>query len=86
MVKLMAHLKVKEYNTWKNVFDSMRSVWANFGSKEEKVFKAEGTTNEVVVMLGWDTLDRAKKFRDSQEIKDAMQRSGVEKAEFFFGE
>lgn len=84
MAKIMGHLKVKEYNQWKNTFDSMRPVRKDFGSTGEKIFRADGNTNEVLVMLDWDNEEKAKKFTKSQEIKDAMQRAGVVDSNFFF--
>lgn len=80
----MGHLKVKEYNQWKDTFNSMRPVRKDFGSTGEKIFRADGDNTEVVVILDWDNVDKAKKFSESREIKDAMQRAGVVDSNFFF--
>lgn len=84
MVKLVGHLNVQEYNSWKGVFDSMKSVRKEFGSTGDQIFKAEGNDNEVMVLIEWDNKENAEKFRNSQQIKDALQRGGVKNIEFYY--
>jgi len=84
MVKLVGHMNLKDYNQWRTVFDSMKPVRKNYGSTGEKIFRTEGNNNEVLVMLEWSEVEQAKKFSQSQDLKDAMQRAGVIDSEFFF--
>ena len=86
MAKIIAHLSLKDYKQWRNVFESMRPVRKNLGAIGDKIFKAEGNDKEVFVSIEWDTMEEAKKFRESQEIKDAMERAGILESTFFFSD
>ena len=84
MAKMFGKLRLTDYDQWKPIFESMRSTRQKFGSTGEKLFRAEDNRNEVLVVVDWETVDQAKKFGESQELKDAMKRGGVVDLEMHF--
>lgn len=48
-------------------------VIASFGM----IFHVSGEPNHICVLQEYDTLDNAKKFAESEDLKKAMQEAGV---------
>jgi heme-degrading monooxygenase HmoA len=61
----------------------MRTVRKDFGSKGDQIFKNEGDDTDVCVYIEWDTMENANKFRESKEIREAMQKGGVVDIAFY---
>lgn len=77
--------KIADYNQWKSVFDSMQTVRNEYGSTGAKVYRADNEPNEILVISDWRNVDQAKKFSQSQELKDARQKAGAKgDSQFFF--
>jgi heme-degrading monooxygenase HmoA len=77
MATLLVKHTVEDFMKWKKAFDEHSGMRKVSGSKGGKVFQAEGNPNEVTVVLHWDTLENAKKFASSPDLKTAMQSAGV---------
>jgi len=45
--------------------------------KSSKIFRVEGKPDEVAFLIEWANLDNARKFIESKELRETMQRSGV---------
>jgi len=67
------------------VFDERRAIRKAAGSNTGRVFRNADNANELVILLEWDDLERARKFAQSDDLKKAMERAGVsEKPEVYF--
>lgn len=77
MAHFLVHHKVEDYKTWKTVFDSHSSFRSEAGSLGGKVFCNSDDSNEVFVLLEWNSLENAQKFAQSDGIKEAMKKAGV---------
>lgn len=77
MAHVLAHLKVKDFASWKAVFEGNSEMRATAGSKGGTVFQNPDDTNEVIILLEWDDLDRARSFAGSAQLKEAMEQAGV---------
>ena len=73
----LVRLTVEDYAKWKPVFDEVGSLRQSSGSKGGYVFRDADNADEVVILLEWDALDRARQFYQSDELRQAMQRAGV---------
>ena len=83
-VVLIRH-RVADYNAWRPVFDEDEPVRRANGSWQGRIFRSADDGNEVVVLLEWDDLDRARLFADSDDLREAMDRAGVtDRAEIWF--
>jgi hypothetical protein len=69
--------KVKDYATWRSVFDSRESERAAAGLANTRVFRSAGDMNEVVVVMDSKDSKMAKDFAASPDLKEAMMKSGV---------
>ncbi len=85
MAYLMFRGKVKDYEKWKPVFDKMASIRKEYGSKGGHLFRMADNPNEPVILLEWESIEKARKYTQSEDIKRAMERGGViGKPEFYF--
>jgi hypothetical protein len=69
--------KVYDYNRWKPVHDRSASIKRNYGWKKCAVFAVAGDRNTVMVMEQFASLDKARAFAESNDLRDEMAASGV---------
>jgi heme-degrading monooxygenase HmoA len=85
MPHILVRHKVRDFASWKKVFDEHGATRKASGSKGGFVFRNGSDKNEVFVLLEWSDLDKAKRFVESQDLKAAMDRAGVlEKPDVWF--
>jgi hypothetical protein len=77
MPYLLIRHKVEDYAKWKPVFDDHGSTREAAGSKGGYVFRNANDGNEIVILLEIDDIDRCRQLVESEDLKEAMQRSGV---------
>ena len=77
MPHLLVRSKVEDYAKWKPVFDGLGATRKAYGSKGGHVFCSADNPNEVVVLMEWDSLEKARHFAQSDDLRKAMQQSGV---------
>jgi hypothetical protein len=72
--------KVENYDHWKAVFDSVATTKRNYGWKQSNVLSIDGDKNNVMVMEEFGSIEKAKAFAASSELKTAMSKAGVASA------
>ena len=77
MAHILVRHKVADFDKWKSVFDEHSTMRKDNGSKGGVVFRSSDDPNEVVVLLEWENLEKARQFVQSEDLKQAMQRAGV---------
>jgi heme-degrading monooxygenase HmoA len=77
MANILVHIKVEDYNKWKPVFDGHASFRSEMGSKSGKVLHISDNPNDIFILFEWDSIENAKKFSQSDNLKEAMKNSGV---------
>lgn len=77
MAYMLIRHAVKNYAKWRPVFDEHGTVRKTSGSKGGHLLRNADNPNEVVLLLEWDDLKRARKFAESEELRKAMERAGV---------
>lgn len=80
MASLLVQQKVKDFETWKKMYDSVADLRASKGAKSDMVFQNASDPNHVTILIEWDSLDHAKAYGQSPELKEAMMKAGVEGA------
>jgi len=78
MVTMIVQHHVKDFATWKSVFDSMSDLRISNGEISHKVYRDTMDPNKLTVINTWDTLEKSQKFAQSDELKAAMGKAGVE--------
>jgi heme-degrading monooxygenase HmoA len=59
------------------VYDEHGATRKAAGCKGTQVFRSSENPNEVLVLLEWNDLEPARKFAQSQDLREVMQRAGV---------
>ena len=81
---LLIRHKVQDYSVWKAVFDEQADVRRANGSQGGRLFRST-ESSEVLMLLEWDDLERARLFADSDDLREAMARAGVtDRADIWF--
>ena len=69
--------KVEDYERWKPVFEEHGSTRRESGSKGVRLFRNADAPNETVILLEWDDLEKARRFAQSENLRETMERAGV---------
>ena len=77
MSQLLIKHKVKDYPSWKKVFDGFIETRRASGEKSYKIMHPENDGNDLLAIFEWDNLENAKKFVGSSELKQTMSNAGV---------
>ncbi len=80
MVHVLVRHKVADFNRWKQAFDSHLASRKHAGETAFRVFHSVDDPREVVLFLDWDSIEGARKFMKSDDLRKAMQQAGVEGA------
>jgi heme-degrading monooxygenase HmoA len=77
MPAVLIRHRVADYAAWKPLFDDDGPARRANGSRGGSIYRSADDPNEVLVLLEWDDLDRARLFADSDDLREAMDRAGV---------
>ena len=77
MPALLIRHRVADFPAWKAVFDEHEPTRRANGSQGERLFRDAADPHEVLLLLAWDDLERARLFADSDDLQEAMTRAGV---------
>jgi quinol monooxygenase YgiN len=77
MTVLRIKHKVRDYDSWKTVFDDFRETRKKGGEKSYRICHTENDPNELDVIFEWDNVENARSFVNSPELKNAMEKAGV---------
>ena len=78
MASMLVQHQVKDYTAWKKVYDSVKDLRTSNGELSDKIYRDASDPNQLTVVFEWDSLENAKKYANSPELKAAMERAGVE--------
>jgi len=70
--------RVKDYDAWHNAYVGFADAQKAGGVTHESVHRATDDPNNVLVIHGFGTLAEAETFLNGSELRDTMQRAGVE--------
>ena len=78
MPYMLVRIRLDNFSQWKSVWDEaeQRQIREAYGCKASRVFRGSDSPDEAVVLMQWDELDNAKEFGISDELREAMKRSG----------
>ena len=77
MVKTIWFHHVKDFTSWKKVFDSFYDVRKQNSEKSYSVGTVIGDPTNVYVINEWTSLEAFNTFRNLTELKDTMMKAGV---------
>ena len=77
MPYILIRHKVEDYSKWKRVFDEHGATRKASGSKGGYLLRNIDDANEVVIFIEMDDLEKARQLVQSEDLRQAMERSGV---------
>ncbi|MDQ2652663.1 MAG: hypothetical protein M3Z20_06415 [Chloroflexota bacterium] len=77
MATMLIRHRVADYAAWMPVFAEERPIRRAHGAQQERVFRNATDPHEVLVLLEWDVLERARLYADSDDTRIAMRQAGV---------
>ncbi len=78
MVYVLTKLKVENYETWKTFFDKRSDTREESGAKEAHLFRNSDDPNEVLILFIWDTKENARKYMESETVREYLKNAGAE--------
>jgi hypothetical protein len=79
-VHMFVRHEVADYATWKKAYDGFRATQKKMGVVAQAVYQSVDNPNDVTVTHDFHSLEQAKAFAASPELKSAMEKSGVKGA------
>jgi len=80
MINLLIHHEVAEYTAWKAAFDSAFDWRHKNGELSCHIFRSAGNVNDLTLFFEWESLEKARAFVASEELKAKMASAGVKGA------
>ena len=77
MATFIVHHTVEDYAKWKPVFDQHAATRKAAGSKGGMLYRSADNPNELLIVWEWDSLANARKFAESPDLREVMQKAGV---------
>lgn len=77
MVTMFVKHTVGSFRTWKVAYDNLGPTRRTMGVTGASIYQDPQDPNIVTVTHQFDTLDAAKTFASSDELKNAMMNAGV---------
>jgi heme-degrading monooxygenase HmoA len=77
MPAILIRHRVRDYATWKPIFDDHGTTRQASGSQGGRLFRGAGDPNNLVILFEWDDLAKARQFAQSDDLRETMQRAGV---------
>jgi len=75
--RMMITHRVKDYAYWKEIFDRHEPERRDAGLELVGIGRSKDDETEISVMFAFDDMDSAKIFASSEQLKTAMEESGV---------
>lgn len=77
MIHVIIRHKVADYGQWKQVFDSHLNSRMAAGETGCRVFHSVDDPRDLTLISDWDSVEHARRFLASDELKAAMKKAGV---------
>lgn len=85
MPYLMVRTRVKDFDTWKTIFEKHSESRRQNGSKGGFFFRNADNPNETIFLLEWDSLDKARGFAEDHTVQNVLAQAGlVDRPDVFF--
>ena len=77
MIIVLIHHEVADYTAWKAAFDSAFDWRHKNGERNCRIFRSAGNVNDLTLFFEWESLEKARAFAASDELKAKMASAGV---------
>lgn len=77
MINVLIHHEVADYPAWKVTFDAAHDWRQKNGERSCRIFHSAGNVNDLILLFEWESLEQARAFMASDELKARMAKAGV---------
>ena len=77
MPAVMIEHKVADFDTWLAAYETHEPMRKAAGETKSIVWQDADDPNNVIALIKFASLDQARAFSSSADLKDAMQQAGV---------
>lgn len=77
MVRMFVRHPVKDFGTWKRVYDDFDQERRDMGVVGQSVFQAVDNPNDITAWHDFETSEAAHSFAESSRLHDTMASAGV---------
>ena len=77
MTTMFVRHHVADFAKWKQVYDDFLPTGKRVGATAESVFRSPDDPSDITVTHEFGTLEEARRFVQSDELRGAMGRAGV---------
>jgi hypothetical protein len=76
-INVLVHHEVADYTAWKAAFDSGFDWRRKNGEHSCRIFHSAENVNDLTLLFEWESLEKARAFIASDELKTKMASAGV---------
>ena len=77
MIHVLIRHEVADYPAWKSVFEAALDWRRKSGERSYRIFHSVGNINDLTLLFEWESLEQARAFAASDELKARMAEAGV---------
>lgn len=77
MPHVLVRQRFEEFDRWKEGFESLHQARSDMGCLSTALFRNREDPHEVLVLLEFEDLQRARQHMASEALQDAWRRAGV---------
>ena len=78
MTHMFVRVTVDDYGTFREAYDTAEPIRQSAGSTGNSVYQAVDNPNEITVRIEFPSVDAAKQYSTSDELRECMQAVGIE--------
>jgi len=75
---MIIHHRVQNYENWRPVYDAHEPARISAGLTKGRVFRSADDPQDILILFDMADRQKAEAFAASEDLKTAMQRSGVQ--------
>jgi hypothetical protein len=76
-VRIFVRHEVNDYSAWRKVYNDFGKVRKKLGVTAQAVYQLDGSPNDITVTHDFKSMEQAKAFISSPDLKSTMERAGV---------
>jgi hypothetical protein len=84
MAYLFIQYEVRDYPTWKAIFDSFFGMRRAGGEKSRQIFHPDDDPNNLLLLFEWDSLANARKFMANPALKESLSEGVIDSSRVYF--
>ena len=77
MATLFVRHTVQDYAAWRKIYDQFDATRRGMGVTSDGVYQLDGNPNDLTIYHEFNSMDAAKAFAASNELREAMGSAGV---------